>query len=153
MPRLSVKGLAKYIGGTPAQQRKILQDYKFPDTSEPAAMRQYYQEATNGVRQFHRHGHEREWLREQARSVIARAQESELATATRLRHNARGLLQYEQHFGHRVFEILSPVRMRLNFAGVQITLNPELYVLEKGRGKLILLCYKYVISLASADDR
>jgi hypothetical protein len=139
--RITVKGLAKYIDGTPAQQRRVLQDFKYPDTDEPAAMRQYYQDATNAVRAFHRNGHDRVRLREQAQTLSARAREADGATATRLRNNARGLMQYEQHFGGRELHVQPSTRMRLDFGEVQIALNPELSVTERGRPKLMKLSF------------
>lgn len=137
--RLTVKGLAKYIVGSPAQQRRVLQDFKYPNTDEPAAMRQYYQDATNAVRAFHRNGHDRVRLREQAQSLATRARLTGGSTGTRLRNNARGLQQYEEHFGGRVFEVQAAQTMRLVFSEVQIALNPELHVMERGRAKLMKL--------------
>lgn len=139
--RMSVRGLAKYIVGSPSQQRRVLQDYKYPDGDEPAAMRQYYQDATNAVRVFHRYGHDRAHLREQGQALAAKARDAQGGTATRLRNNARVVLQYEQGFGSRVFEMRPVAKMRLDFGDVQVALVPDLHVVERGKSKLIKLSF------------
>jgi hypothetical protein len=53
MIKIGVKGLAKFMTSTAAAQRKVLQDYKFPDEDEPKAMRLYYGEAVDSIRTYH----------------------------------------------------------------------------------------------------
>lgn len=52
MIKLTLKGLAKYVASSPAAQRKILQDFKCPAADEPFAMRVYYREAMDCLKQY-----------------------------------------------------------------------------------------------------
>ena len=61
MVSITLKGLAKFMVATPAQQRKILRDYKYPK-EEGQAMAQYYKEARDVIYSFHKNKHPKEWL-------------------------------------------------------------------------------------------
>jgi hypothetical protein len=139
MIKMSVKGLAKFMTASPAAQRRILKEFKFPDDDEPKAMRLYYGEATDAIKGFHRRGNDTQWLMNQADLL------SELATSlggqsgVRLRNNARGLRQYAQNFQGRTFSILSDLRLALVHGNVKITVAPDLHVNEGNKEKIIKL--------------
>jgi hypothetical protein len=140
MIRLSLKGLAKYIEGSPAGQRKVLQDFKFPDGDESYGMRMYYQDAVKKVLAFHRTNPGRDFLKNSATSLLAAAAAAEKPqTAQRLRHNARALKQYEEAFGARKFEILAPLKLSLAVGDVTVSVVPDLHVRERGKVKLLKL--------------
>jgi len=61
MISITLKGLAKFMMATPAKQRKILRDYKYP-REEGQAMAQYYKEARDVVYSFHKNKRAKEWL-------------------------------------------------------------------------------------------
>lgn len=139
MIKISVKGLAKFMTSSSAAQRKILRDYKHPDEDEPAAMRLYYKDATDRIVAYHRSGHDRSWLTEKAKDVAELARLTPGPAGTRLRNNSRALSFYEQHFAERSFEPQGQLRLRLEVGGVTITVSPDLYVLEKGKAKVVKL--------------
>jgi hypothetical protein len=131
--------LAKYMTVGPAAQRKILRDYKFPDESEPTAMRLYYREARDCVEAFHRGGNNRPWLRGKAGDLDQLARLTSGRTAQRLRHNARALNQYDSVFGDRRFEILAPLRMALTLGNVMVSATPDLHIRMGRREKIVRL--------------
>lgn len=138
MIRISVNGLAKFMGASPAGARKVLQDFKYPADPEPAAMRSYYGDAHRGIKAFHKNQQPREWLREQAAKLVDRArQEVDARVSTRLKHNARALMQYEQFFAQRRFEVLPDLKLRLQLGAVDIGVIPDLCVREGGKTKLV----------------
>lgn len=137
--RISVRGLAKYMTAGPAAQRKILRNYKFPDESEPTAMRLYYREARDCVEAFHRGGNNRPWLRGKAGDLDQLARLTSGRTAQRLRHNARALNQYDAIFGDRQFEVLTPIRMALTLGPVVISATPDLHVRAGRKERIVRL--------------
>ena len=139
MIQLSVRGLAKYMTSRHATQLKILRDYKYPNDPEPHAMRLYYREARDCVEAFHRSNNNRPWLRGKAGDLNQMASLVSGPARARLRHNARALTQYEEHFGERHFEIGKPMRLYLDVDRVRISTAPELHVSEGSREKLIRL--------------
>jgi hypothetical protein len=139
MIRLTVKGLAKYMTSSPAAQRRVLRDFKYPRGEEAYAMRLYYRDACERIIAFHRKNHDRAWLRTQAEDFGRLAELTKGSSGTRLRNNGRAMRQYEQHFGDRVFEVLSDLRLEVEFSGVRITATPDLYVRESGKHKAIKL--------------
>lgn len=149
MIKISVKGLAKFMASSPAAQRKVLHDYKYPDEDEPSVMRLYYKDATDRILAYHRSGHDREWLRSKAKDVADLARLTPGRPGTRLKHNARGLTLYEQHFAGRKFEPLGQLRLKLGVGDVTITVSPDLYVAEKGKPKLLKL--EFAVDTPSDD--
>jgi hypothetical protein len=139
MIKLSMRGLAKFMTSSSAGQRKVLRDYKFPDQDEPAAMRLYYKDATDRIQLYHKSPHDRDWLRRKVKDLTELAQLTPGRAGTRLRHNARALSLYEYHFGGRAFESQGQLRLRLPIGNVLITVTPDLYVLERGKSKVVKL--------------
>lgn len=139
MIKIGVKGLAKYMTSSPAGQRKVLHDYKYPDDDEPSAMRVYYKDATDRILAFHKSGHDRSWLRAKAKDLAELARLTPGAAGARLRNNARALAHYEEHFSVRVLEPQGNLRLRWDVGGVRIGVNPDLHVLERGKTKLVKL--------------
>jgi len=141
--RINVKGLVKFMTATAAGQCKVLQDYKYPSTAEPGSMRAYYNEAQRSIKEFHRNGHERDWLRAQAARLDDNARfQTERRSADRLRHNARALLQYEEHFGDRQYVLLPDQRLSLLFADVRVRVVPDMFVQDRTRDKIIVLGFQ-----------
>src|SRR5205823_522749 len=109
--KISVRGLAKYMTSSPAGQRKVLRDYKYPDEDEPSAMRLYYKDATDRIQAYHGSAHDRSWLQVKAADLAELAQLTPGRPGTRLRHNARALTAYERHFAMKEYE--PQVQLRL----------------------------------------
>jgi len=138
MIKISLKGLAKFMTASAVAQRKILRDFKHPDP-EGSAQARYYKEARDRIAAFHRHQHGDGWLSQEAGTIASHALASTPATRVRLQNNARALRAYERHFGGRQFEILPDVSLDLKYAGVRISVQPDLHVREQGREKIIKL--------------
>lgn len=139
MIKLSAKGLAKYITASPASQRKILQDFKYPKEDEPFAMRLYYQDAVDAIRAFHKGGQSRGWLLERADDLSRLAALNGGNSGIRLRNNSKAVRQYEVGFGSRRFAVMNELRLYLFIDKVRISVAPELYVIEGKKEKIIRL--------------
>jgi hypothetical protein len=140
MPKkISLKGLADYMTASPTRQRSVLRQFKYPEEDEAQAKIIYYREARDRVAVLHRSGYDADWLHQQAMQLEALASLSLGRTKTRLRHNARGLRSYANHFADRNFEILGDERLSLKFEDILVTVTPDLHVREKGQERLIKL--------------
>ncbi|MEP7345620.1 MAG: hypothetical protein ABI877_10140, partial [Gemmatimonadaceae bacterium] len=138
MIKIGIKGLAKFMTSSAAQQRKILRDYKFPD-EEGTAQAGYYREARHLVSEYHRHRHPAEWLRSKAGVLQATAAALGGRIATRLRHNARGIQQYATHFPTRRYDVLAERKLYYHCGNVRVTIVPDLHVREGERERLLRL--------------
>lgn len=138
MIKISLKGLAKFMTSNSAQQRKILKDYKYPDP-EGKAQAIYYREAREFIVAYHLNQHPSNWLLEQSSILDSWASQSLGQTKTRLRYNANSLREYASHFGDKNFEILPDLYLYLSYAGITITIYPDLHVIERGKEKIIKL--------------
>jgi len=139
MIKISVKGLAKFMTASPAGQRRVLKEFKFPDDDEPKAMRLYYGEAVDAIKAYHKHGHNRQWLLDQADLVTELATSLGGQSAVRLRNNARGLRQYADNFHRRRFSVLDDLRLGLVYGNVRISVAPDLHVKEGAKEKIVKL--------------
>jgi hypothetical protein len=148
MIRLSIRGLAKYMTSSPAGQRKVLRDYKYPDEDEPSAMRRYYKDATDRIRVYHRPGHEPSWLRAKVLELSELARLTPGRAGAKLRHNARALAAYEKHFAGRSLLPLPNLRLRLDIGNVVIGVSPDLHAIERKKAKLL----KFDFSVAAPSD-
>jgi hypothetical protein len=137
--KLTLKGLAKYIASSPSAQRKILQDFKYPSADEPFAMRMYYREATDCLKEYVRERHSSEWLRQRAIQLTAEREGQSATSARRLRQNAEAVLLYEKHFGSKELEVLSTPKFRLSFHDVAVSVVPDLCLRDGTKTKLIKL--------------
>jgi hypothetical protein len=138
MIRITLKGLAKFMTATPAQQRKILRDFKYPK-EEGLAQAVYYKEARDFIYSKHKNNRPTSWLVDRAAQIQLLASAAAGNTKTRLGHNARALQEYAQHFGDRHFDVLGDLDVSLSIAGVRVKINPDLHVREGETEKLIKL--------------
>jgi len=138
MIKISLKGLAKFMTASPAGQRKVLRDFKYPDP-EGNAQAIYYRESRDFITAYHANSHSEQWLVERANDLANLARLATGRTVTRLEHNARAIRQYAGFFGNKVFGVLDEIEMELRYESVRITVNPELHVCERGREKIIKL--------------
>jgi hypothetical protein len=131
MIKLSAKQLAEYMTATPASQRRLLREWKYPDPNAfPRWM--YYKEARGCIARYHRDCRDANWLTEQAARF-------EIAADERLDHNARSLRRYAEHFGNRKFVVLEKPNLRVSFGDVIVSARPDLHVTERGKEKLVKL--------------
>lgn len=139
MIQLSVKGLADYMTASASKQRSILRGYKYPRDDESQAKRLYYRDARDRIAAYHKNHHDATWLGAKAEELAQLAALTGGASGTRLRHNARALRLYERHFSTRSFTYLGDLRLQLTFAGVRISVTPDLYVREGAKEKIVKL--------------
>jgi hypothetical protein len=123
----------------PARQRTILREYKYPNLDDARAKIHYYREARDSVVAYHKGNKDEVWLRAQAMNLLATANVSSAGAQKRLRNNARALSAYEKNFGAREFEVLARLNWKLAYSGVDISVQPDLHVRERGAEKIIKL--------------
>lgn len=136
--QISLKGLVKYMTSRSSGQRKTLRDYKYPNP-EGKVQAVYYREARNAIADYHKHQHSPEWLRRQADIIDTNANAAAGQTQTRLHHNARVLRVYERYFSAKQFKVLKDLSLDLSFAGVRVSVYPDLHVREGNKEKIIKL--------------
>ena len=135
--KLNVRGVAKYIAAGPAKQRRVLRDYKYPDP-QGYAQAGYYRDAQEIIEAFHCGRYENEWLLQRAAELQTEASATVVGQrSTRLRSNATALRSYATHFGNRRLEVLPHLKLRTTIAGVIISAQPDLHVLERRRERII----------------
>lgn len=138
MISLSLRGLVKYMLASPAAQRKVLHDFKYPK-GEGKAQAKYYRDARNCIRTFHEKGHGVDWLAGRANALSSRSDFDTGQRASRLRNNARAVRDYAAHFSEREFCLLPNLQLDLLYDPVRISVAPDLHVTEAKREKIIRL--------------
>jgi hypothetical protein len=136
MIRIGLKGLAKYILATPANQRKILTDHKFP-YPEGEAQAQYYRDVRRLVKVYHQNNNRSGFLLAKAEELRSLAQIHGGASGLRLRHNVRALREYERCWGDKQFQVLGSISLAFHSHGVRISVFPDLHVSENGMEKIV----------------
>jgi hypothetical protein len=140
MIQITVKGLAKFMTSTPAQQRKVVQDFKYPKQDESAAQQKYYKEARTVITAYHKAGRQPEWLLQRALHLQGLAQQvPNRRTRTRLNHNARAVRAYHQFFRKKQYEVLDRESLHFDSGGVRVKVTPDLRVIENQSEKIIKL--------------
>lgn len=147
--KVSLKGLAKFMTASPASQRKIVRDFKYPDP-EGVAQAAYYRDARDRIAAYHQNNHPADWLSSRADALTTRAASSTGRSATRLRNNARALRQYEAGWGDNRLEVLADLKLELTYGGVRISVVPDLHVMERGIKKIIKFKTSHARSLGQA---
>jgi hypothetical protein len=125
---------------------RVLGSYKYPEIGLPRA--RYYRDARDTIRNFHRQGGDGSTLREAVADLqLEQAHASEYETI-RLRHNARVLRAYLRHRADRDYELRQVAYSSLSVSGVTVNTNPDLYVTEAGRPRLV----KFDFATACPED-
>ena len=114
-------------------------DFKYPDPAGNAQA-MYYREARDWISAYHANKHPIGWLTQRANDLLKLASMAQGRTATRLRHNARALRQYEQSFGRKSYDVLGDANLELIYGNVvRVTVFPDLRVREAGQEKIVKL--------------
>ena len=153
MIKISLTGLAQYIASSPAAQRKILQDFKYPAGDEAFAKRIYYREASDCLKSYVRNRESKEWLRQHALLLTAPRDGQTTKSARRLQQNADAVLMLDRYFGGKVFELLPRPRFQLSFSNVSISVAPDLLVREHSTLKFIKVQFGAKKALPEASIR
>lgn len=98
----------------------------------------YYKEARNTVVKFHK-TNDRDVLRNKSVQLSGLARCEKGARKSRLISNARAIGYYNRNFANKDFRILKPLRLRLVYGPVEISVSPELHVIEKNKERVIKL--------------
>lgn len=138
MIRIGLNGLAKFMTASPANQRKVLRDYKYPK-EEVAAQALYYKEARDLIYSKHKNKHPAQWLLDRASDVRKLSLATGGQSGRRLSNSARAVEEYAQRFPDRSFEVLPDIDVSLKVEGVRIKINPDLKVYEGGKDKIVKL--------------
>jgi len=138
MIAIGLKGLAKFMTASAAQQRKILRDYKYPN-EEGQAQAIYYREARDCIRTYHLKKHPQRWLDDTADKLRDAASVVGGVSKTRLNHNARAVAQYAASFGDKMLTVLADTELSLTVNGVKVKINPDLHVQDRSRQKVLKL--------------
>jgi hypothetical protein len=140
MISITVKGLAKFMTASPAQQRKVVRDFKYPKLDESAAQQKYYKEARTIITAYHRARRPPEWLLQKAAQLQALAQqEHNSRSRTRLNHNVRAVRAYHQYFRKKQFELLDRESLYFDSGNIRVKVTPDLRVIEDEVEKIIKL--------------
>jgi len=139
MIKLSLKGFASFMTASATRKRSILSDYKYPEEDKAQAKIFYYREARDRISAFHHAKRDRNWLIAESHHLQAIAGDSSEGREKRLKNNAIALRAYAKYFGHRNFEILESIKLKLIFDDVTISVYPDLHVIERGREKIVKL--------------
>lgn len=138
MIRISVKGLAKFMTGGPAAQRKILRDFKFPDP-EGGVQASYYSEARRAIEEYHESQNDPATIASEVKSLSEKAYSASGRQQVRIEHNIRALQSYLENFGHESFKVLPTPSLSLSHRSVSVGATPDLFVRHKGNNRLIKL--------------
>jgi hypothetical protein len=137
--QLSLKGMAEYLTSNSAKQRRILLEHKFREDEEGKAKRQYYQEASRIIRQYHSSSRASSWLESQASALMAKAMNESGSKRTRLRSNATAIKAYEENFGDRSLTLVPAPRHKYRSGMVAVSFTPDLGVMGKQGIQLVKL--------------
>lgn len=140
MISISLQGLARYMAANHAGQRAILRRYKYPNRESRAASR-YYQPALAAISGRHAGRLTRADFLARAGRLEADARAArDRRAATKARHNARVIRQYDELVGDSA-ETLVPRRrgLALTHAGVRVKVTPDVVVVHRRRDKLVKL--------------
>lgn len=139
--KISVNGLAKFILGSPATQRRILRDFKFPNFPNGARKPQIvrYSEARAGIKKYHESGNDKSILVKAVADLAMKRAENPEKDAARINDNIRAIESYMKYFSENNFEVLQTPRPIYARNDVLVSAMPDLYVSENGTRKLIKL--------------
>lgn len=98
MITITVKGLAKFMTGTHAAQRKTIHEFKYPNEDESAAQQKYYREARKYIKAYHEQQRTKGWLTQRAMALQALARSEHGSRRIRLQNNVRALRAYDENF-------------------------------------------------------
>lgn len=138
MIRITSKGLAKFMFGGPATQRKTLRDFKFPDP-EGSVQATYYTPARNAIKRYHGEGNDPSILVHEVDRLRITAAGQTDSQRVRIENNIRALKSYLKNFGHERFRVLSTPKLNFFSGAVTVSATPDLHVEHRSTKKLVKL--------------
>lgn len=137
MIEISAKGLIKYMEGDDVQRRRVLAAFKFPEVGK--APRTYYRDAIPAIRQHLQGTLTKAQMLARAEALVKEAATSTGGRHTRLMHNARGIIAFDEHFGDRGFRAMTSHRLSYVQGNVKVAVHPELWVMERNEQQIFKL--------------
>jgi hypothetical protein len=147
MIAINVKGLIKYMEADDAQKRGILADYKFPDVGK--APIRYYRDAHPAIWQCLAGKITRGQMLARGEALTKEAMVATVARRARLNHNARAIIEFDEHFGDRGLRAEPSHRLYFAQGGVRVGVHPELWVYERDERHIL----KLELGTESLSDR
>jgi hypothetical protein len=124
----------------PGEQFRTLSRLMSRPAQERRAIRRYYREAQRLIPRFHAGKHSPDRLERAAQRLDgSAAADGNPRRQRRLLANAQALRAYLELYGDRVFDVLPASTLTLVFEPLELSLRPDLVVVENGRLKLMKL--------------
>lgn len=137
MININATGLIKFMEGDDAQRRRVLAAFKYPEVGK--APRSYYREAIPAIRQCLAGTITRVQMLARADALVKEASTASGGRHTRLMHNARGIVSFDEHFGDRGFRAGTSHRLSYVQGSVRIAVHPELWIFERNQQHILKL--------------
>lgn len=137
MIRMSVKGLIRYMEGDEVAKRRVLTEFKFPDEGKAASS--YYREATPAICQCVTGKISSMQMLARAEILVREAESAPPTRRARLRHNARAIVDFHEHFGDMSLQGGQSQRLSYVQGGVRVAVHPELWFVQRGEQHLLKL--------------
>lgn len=137
MIAINAKGLIKYMEADDAKKRAVLADFKFPEVDK--APTRYYREAQPAIWQCLAGKITRGQMLARAEALTKEAMATTAARRTRLNHNARAIVEFDEHFGDRGLRAEPSHRLYFVHGGVRVGVHPELWVVERAEQHVLKL--------------
>jgi hypothetical protein len=152
--RISVKVLADFMLASPARQRTIIRDSKFPKLKDgkPKPQIVRYSEARATIRDFHESGRDITVLLKAVERLTAKKHAHPEKDTTRIDDNVRAINAYMKYYAANDFKVLVTPKPTYRFEQVEVSATPDLCVEEKGVKKLIKLDFNQKIPQQQAVD-
>jgi hypothetical protein len=137
--RISVKLLADFMTASPARQRTIVRDAKYPQLKNgkkrPQIVR--YSEARAAIRDYHEANNDVSVLLAAIQRLNTKRAAKAGENMSRIDDNVRALTTYMKYYANTPFTILTTPKLIYRFEQVDVSAAPDLYVEETGEKKLI----------------
>lgn len=139
--RISVKVLADFMLASPARQRTIIRDSKFPKLKDgkPKPQIVRYSETRAAIRDFHESGNDITVLLKAVERLTNKKINNPEKDASRIDDNIRAITAYAKYYSKVPFQVLPTPKPLYCYEQVEVSATPDLYVQENGTKKLIKL--------------
>lgn len=139
--RISVKILADFMLASPARQRSIIRDSKFPKLRDgkPRPQIVRYSETRAAIRDFHESGNDITVLLRAVERLSNKKINNPDKDASRIDDNIRAINAYAKYYSKTPFTVLPTPRPIYRFGQVEVSATPDLFIQENGTKKLIKL--------------
>jgi len=122
-----------------AARKKVAKENKAKEDTTPFAA-VYYSRACGIVRNFHKHNHHISWLTQRANYIESLIIDNMTKRQKQtLKNNARGILDYSNHFANQRMQIMPLRRLQYTYSDLVINIQPDVYAIRHGLPHMIKL--------------